>query len=407
MNAATEMSRDPHTEPPIRVARVITRLNIGGPSIQAARLTTALDTHGFTTRLLHGRLGDSEGDMSYLVPSQADRRFIPALCRPLSPIDDLRALVTLYREFRAFRPSIVHTHMAKAGMIGRLAALAYNLTRGSSPRAKVVHTYHGHVLDGYFSRFMTAVFITIERALATISDRIVAISPAIRQELIETYRIGAAPSYRVVPLGFDLAPFAAVDDAARQQARRTLDLPAEVPVVSTVGRLTAIKQHGLFLDAIKRVLATHPTTIALVAGGGELDGDIRSRAASLGIGDRVRMLGWRRDLPTIYAATDVFLLTSRNEGTPVALIEAMASGVPGVSTAVGGVGDVIGGPETGRAVPFGDAEALARSIDELLTDPAKRREMGQRARARVLARYDIGRLVDDIAALYRELLAER
>lgn len=391
----------------MRIARVITRLNIGGPSIQAARLTSALDAHGFSTTLLHGRLGDGEGDMSYLVPPGADARYIASLCRPLSPVDDLRALLRLYREFRTIKPGIVHTHMAKAGMLGRLAALAYNATRGSAPRARVVHTYHGHVLDGYFSRLMTAVFINIERALAAISDRIVAISPAIRKELLETYRIGTAAKYRVVPLGFDLAPFAAVDDHARAEARRTLDLPAGAKVVSTVGRLTAIKQHRLFLDTVKLVMAEHPETIAVIAGGGELEADLKAYAASLGIADRVRMLGWRRDLPVIYAATDVFLLTSRNEGTPVALIEAMATAVPGVSTAVGGVIDVIGGADTGRMAPFGDADGLARSINELLASPAARVEMGRLARARVLAHYDINRLVTDIATLYRELLAEQ
>ncbi len=391
---------------PSTVARVITRLNIGGPSIQATRLTSALEAHGFASTLLHGRLGDGEGDMRYLIPHGADARYIDTLCRPLSPLNDLRTLLRLYREFRAIKPSIVHTHMAKAGMLGRLAALAYNTTRGSAPRAKVVHTYHGHVLDGYFSRLMTAVFINMERTLAALSDRIIAISPAIRQELLDHYRIGAAPQYRVVPLGFDLAPFAAVDDRARSDARHSLGLPVDAKVVATVGRLTAIKQHRLFLDTVKRVLQQHPDAVAVLAGGGELEADLRDYAASLGIADHVRMLGWRRDLPVIYAATDVFLLTSRNEGTPVALIEAMASGVPGVSTAVGGVTDVIGGAETGRTAPFGDADALADAVGALLADPIGRVEMGRRARARVLALYDIDRLVTDLAALYRELLAE-
>jgi glycosyltransferase involved in cell wall biosynthesis len=396
----------PQTPAPARVARVITRLNIGGPSIQAVRLTTALEAHGFTTALLHGRLGAGEGDMSYLIPPGADTRYIATLCRPLSPFDDVRTLLRLYREFRALRPAIVHTHMAKAGMLGRVAAAAYNLTRGAEPRAKVIHTYHGHVLDGYFSRAATALFIGIERMLARISDRIIAISPAIRGELLTTYRIGRADQYEVVPLGFDLAPFAAVDDRARQEARRALGIPAEALVISTVGRLTAIKQHRLFLDTVKRVVDAEPRAIALIAGDGELRGDLEAHAAALGISDRVRMLGWRRDLATIYAATDVFLLTSRNEGTPVALIEAMATGVPGVSTDVGGVGDVMGG-DTGRMAPFGDAAGLASAIVELLSDPALRAQLGARARARVLEHYDLGRLVGDIAALYRTLLVER
>ena len=216
------------------VARVITRLNIGGPSIQAARLTTSMAEHGFASTLFHGRLGAGEGDMSYLISSGVDARFVDTLCRPLSPINDVRTLLRLYFEFRKLQPAIVHTHMAKAGMVGRGAAFLYNLTRGSAPRAKVVHTYHGHVLEGYFSVLMTKLFITIERALSTISDRIIAISPAIRQDLLHTHRIGREDQYRIVALGFDLSPFAAVDAKARVAARKVLELHANAPVISTV-----------------------------------------------------------------------------------------------------------------------------------------------------------------------------
>jgi glycosyltransferase involved in cell wall biosynthesis len=397
----------PETIPPLSrptIARVITRLNIGGPSIQATRLTAALEAHAFQTTLIHGQLGEAEGDMSYLIPAGADAVKLESLQRPLSPIADLRAFVALYSAFRKLQPAIVHTHMAKAGMLGRLAAAAYNVTRGSAPRARVVHTYHGHVLDGYFSPLMTTVFITLERALARLSDAIVAISPAIRDGLLQTYRIGRANQYRVVPLGFDLAPFAAVDAAARAAARRELGLPSGVPVISTVGRLTAIKQHRLFLDIVQRTCATHPATIALIAGDGELRAELERYAATLGIAGQVRFLGWRRDLATIYGATDVFVLTSRNEGTPVALIEAMASGVPGVSTDVGGVKDVIDSPAVGRLAPFDEADAMAGHVRDLLADAGARTAMGERARERVLDRYGFERLVREIAALYRDLL---
>ena len=388
----------------MQIARVITRLNIGGPSIQAIRLTTALTAHGFETRLIHGRLGDGEGDMRYLLTPGTDLVFEPVLCRPLSPFNDVLAVVRVYQQFRRLRPAIVHTHMAKAGMVGRLAAAAYNLTRGSSPRARVVHTYHGHVLEGYFSPLMTRVFITIERALARLSDTIIAISPAIRAELLSLYKIGRADQYRVVPLGFDLREFAAIDEAARAEARRALQVPPGVPVVTTVGRLTAIKQHSLFLDVFQRVAATHNDAIALVAGDGELRAELEAQAARLGIAGQVRFLGWRRDLATIYGATDVFLLTSRNEGTPVALIEAMASGVPGVSTDVGGVKDVIDTATAGRLAPFGDVAGLANAVDGLLANETTRRSAGAEARQRVVTRFGVDRLVAEIAALYRELL---
>ncbi len=398
------MPSDPKREPPVCVARVITRLNIGGPSIQATRLATALRPLGFETRLLHGRLGDGEGDMSYLIPPGADTAFIPTLCRQLSPLDDLRTLVRLYREFKQLRPLVVHTHMAKAGLLGRLAAAAYNLTRGSAPRARVVHTYHGHVLDGYFSPLMTTVFITLERIVARITDAIVAISPAIRGELLQTYRIGRDDQYRVVPLGFDLSAFTEIDNAARAEARRELNIPTGAAVISTVGRLTAIKQHRLFLDVVKQAAAVHPALIALIAGDGELRAELEAYAAGLGLASNVRFLGWRRDLATIYSATDVFLLTSRNEGTPVALIEAMASGVPGVSTDVGGVKDVIASADAGRLAPFGDAAGLAAAVLELLADRGLLASTGARAREHVVARFGVERLVNEIAALYRELL---
>jgi len=394
-----------HSTTPIPVVRIITRLNIGGPSIQATRLTSGLELHGFTTTLIHGQLGDGEGDMSYLIAPGARAIYLETLRRPLSPLNDLRALVRLYGALKRARPAIVHTHMAKAGLIGRVAAALYNLTRGGSRRARVIHTYHGHVLEGYFSAAMTSVFIRLERLLARATDRIVAISPAIERQLRDDFRIGRADQYRVVPLGFDLSAFAAIDDAARAQARRDLGLAASADVISTVGRLTAIKQHRLFLDTIARVAVTRPGVVALIAGDGELRRELEAHAAELEIADRVRFLGWRRDLATIYAATDVFLLTSRNEGTPVALIEAMASGVPGVSTDVGGVKDVITSEDVGARVPNGDPDALAAPIVGYLGDRERRRQSGVRARAAVLDRYGMGRLVDDIVALYRELLA--
>jgi glycosyltransferase involved in cell wall biosynthesis len=394
------------TPTPVPVVRVITRLNIGGPSIQATRLTSALDRHGYTTTLIHGRLGEGEGDMSYLIEPGARAVYLDALQRPLSPLADVRAWWRLYREMRRARPLIVHTHMAKAGLLGRGAAAAYNLTRGSSPRARIVHTYHGHVLEGYFSPLMTRLFIGLERLLARVSDAIVAISPAIERELREQFRIGRAAQYRVVPLGFDLGSFAAVDDAMRVRARRELDVPDGADVVCTVGRLTAIKQHGLFLDAVAAAARSRPHLIALIAGDGELRSDLERYARQAGVADRVRFLGWRRDLATIYAATDVFLLTSRNEGTPVALIEAMASGVPGVSTDVGGVKDVIADETMGARVPNGDVAGLAAAIVRYLSDRDGRKAAGQRARAAVIERYSLDRLVRDIATLYSDLLSD-
>lgn len=383
---------------------MITRLNIGGPSIQAVTLSHRLIDFGFTTRLVHGRLGEGEGDMSYLLAGTGvDATCLPALQRPLTPASDVRALLQVYRILCQTRPALVHTHMAKAGAVGRAATLLYNRTEGRRHPARLVHTYHGHVLEGYFSPAKTNVFLRIERALAQVTDRLVAISPRIRTELLDELHIGLASQYAIVPLGFDLDAFARVDAAARAESRRQLALPADARVVTTLGRLTAIKQHELFLAMARRVAAARPSVVFLIVGDGERRGFLERETDRLGLARHVRFLGWRRDLPAMYAATDVFVLTSRNEGTPVALIEAMASGVPGVSTDVGGVGDVIESADVGIRVPDGAPDQLAAAVNQLLDSPS-RAQMGERARQLVLARFGLDRLVHDVVTLYRAML---
>jgi glycosyltransferase involved in cell wall biosynthesis len=393
------------TAGPIRVLRVITRLNIGGPSLQAIALSERLNGRGFETQLVHGRLGQGEGDMSYLMAPSTKATHLASLCRPLSPFDDALTFARLLDILRDWRPHIVHTHMAKAGTLARAATALYNKTAGRGSPARVVHTYHGHVLEGYFSPARTRFFIGIERRLARTTDRIVAISPQIQRELIGEHRIGRAQQYRVVPLGFDLAKLAAIGERERAESRRALGIPDSAHVVTTVGRLTAIKQHDLFVATAASVAERDPAAVFLIVGDGEMRDELTARVREAGLGPQVQFLGWRRDLAVIYAASDVFLLTSRNEGTPVALIESLASGVPGVSTDVGGVRDVIESEAIGLLAPFGDAQALAAHVGALLNEPVRRREMGEHGRTIVMARYGINRLVDDIDHLYRELLS--
>jgi glycosyltransferase involved in cell wall biosynthesis len=390
----------------IPVIRVITRLNIGGPAIQAASLSPALEPLGFDETLVHGSLGPDEGDMSYLLDGGTRTVFVPRLRREIHPLDDLRALMALYRIMRDVQPRIVHTHMAKAGLLGRTAAVIYNLRRGGRPRARVVHTYHGHVLEGYFGGLKTRLFIVLERLMAHGSDALIAIAPPVRDELLHDHRIGRAGQYHLIPLGFDLAPFAALDREARIRARRELKIPDGADVITTVGRLTAIKDQTRLLGITREVAERRPDVLLLIVGDGELRGRLEAEAAAQGLGSHVRFLGWRRDLPNIYAATDVFALTSRNEGTPVALIEAMASGVPGVATDVGGVATVIENASMGIRVPLDDDAAFVAGVVRLL-DSADREAMGARGRAHVLAHFDRRRLVSDIERLYRQLLRER
>jgi len=386
----------------IRVLRVITRLNIGGPSIQAITLADRLRARGFATTLVHGSLGEGEGDMRYLVPPTVHTHQISALRREVAPAHDVRALQQLVAIVRRVRPHIVHTHMAKAGTLGRMAATIANATRGARERARVVHTYHGHVLEGYFGAAKTRLFLGIERRLARATDRIVAISPEIRDELVEEQRIGHPSQYRLIRLGFDLAPFAAIGPPERDQARAALGIPAAAPVVATVGRLVPIKQGHLFLDVATLALKQRPDLVFLIVGDGELRAELEQRARALNIAERTRFLGWRRDLTTIYAATDVFLLTSRNEGTPVALIDALAAGCDADATDVGGVRDVLGVRGDTRTAAFGDATGLAdRVLQRVAAGPA---EADARHRADIVARFSVDRLVDDVERMYRELV---
>ena len=389
---------------PNRIARIITRLNIGGPSIQAIDLSRELSTGGFETCLIHGHLAQGEGDMTALLPlGNTSTVYVADLVRPISPLRDLRAFWKIYRALRKWRPAIVHTHMAKAGSVGRLAALCYN--RLQRRRARLVHTYHGHVFEGYFKSPRTKVFLAIERWLARRTDILVAISPEVKNDLLQTYRVAREEQVRLIPLGFNLDRLLAIGARERQQARESLGIAGDAIVVSTVGRLTAIKQHSLFLEMAQRLASESGRFLFLIVGDGELRQDLEMRAGKIGIQSRTRFLGWRGDLETIYGATDVFVLTSRNEGTPVALIEAMAAGVAPVSTDVGGVRDVITSPALGSLVPFGDAAALARAVSALADAPAVRQDMGRAARSSVRDRFHAERLLKDIKTLYWQLLA--
>ena len=330
--------------------------------------------------------------------------YVDQLVRPISPLRDLRALWAIYRALREWRPDIVHTHQAKAGSLGRLAALAYNRTRGNAGRARLVHTYHGHVFEGYFGSPSTRVFLGVERWLGKRTDALIAISPQVAHDILKTYRIAREEQLKLVPLGFNLDRLLAVSGDDRARARASFQIPGDAIVVTTVGRLTAIKQHALFLDMADRLAKRSDRFVFLIAGDGELRPELEARAHQLGLASKVRFLGWRGDLETLYGATDVFVLTSRNEGTPVALIEAMAAGVASVSTDVGGVRDVLTGPHLGSLVPFGDPGALAEAVAGLADAPGRRDDIGRAARASVRERFHARRLLDDIKTLYWQLL---
>lgn len=386
----------------IRVVRVITRLNVGGPAIHTVLLSAGLNPERFQTVLVTGHVADGEADMTYFAQAHGvNPVVIPELGRSIQPADDLVALWKLYRIIRHERPHVVHTHTAKAGALGRLAAVLACVP-------VVVHTYHGHVFSGYFGPMKARAFLAIERALARFTSRIVAISESQRHEIGGRYRVAPTQRVAVIPLGLDLSPFKAVPAVPPPDGLRSeLGIgPSEI-VIAIVGRLTAIKNHRLFLDAAARCLARGqgPSLRFLVVGGGELARDLCETARPLG--DRVLFLGWRENLVPVYSACDIVALTSDNEGTPVALIEALAAGRAVVATDVGGVAEVLEGGRYGVLVPPRDPEAFAEAVLSLATNPDLRARLTLDARPSALGRFSTSALVGTVERLYSGLLDGR
>jgi glycosyltransferase involved in cell wall biosynthesis len=384
----------------VRVLRVIARMNIGGPAYHVSLLSGHLDRERYETLLLTGALGSGEGSFEELAQRYgATRRVVPGLRPELDPASDLRALVSLVRIIRQFRPDVVHTHTAKAGALGRLAAI---ITPGVGP--VIVHTYHGHVLSGYFGRALNAVYRNIERLLAMKSDCLIGVSSATVDELVEL-RVAPAHKFRAIPIGLDLAGLLAVERSEGAPFRAEVGVGADDILAIFVGRLVPIKRVDLLIEAVALARATEPRLRMAIVGDGELRGNLEQQASRLGMQETVRFLGFRDDLIAIAAGSDLAVLASDNEGTPVALIEAAAAGLPAIATTVGGVTDIVT-PSTGVLVAKDGARAFADALLRLAGDRGIRERMGLAAREHVRERFASGRLLDDIDGLYRELLGD-
>jgi len=386
----------------LRVVRIIARLNIGGPARHVALLQRHLAARGYDSTLVTGVPSAGEGE---LPPDEAagapiDRIVVPELGRALRAADDLVAFVRIYRLLRRLEPDIVHTHTAKAGALGRVAASWYNLTRRPRRRAVVVHTFHGNVLRGYFGPVASRAVRAAEQALARVSDRIVAISSTQRRDLVEVFRIAPARKVVVVPLGLDLDALAHAPDRGGS-LRGDAGFPSEAIVCGYVGRLVPIKHVDLLVRAFAEVRRRQPRARMLIVGNGECRADLERLVGDLDLTGDVHFAGWRTDLIQVYGAMDIVALSSRNEGTPVALIEAGAAGKAIVATRVGGVPDVVETERTGLLVPDDDVAALASALERLIVDPDLRTRLGAAARANSISRFGYARLIDDLDALYR------
>jgi glycosyltransferase involved in cell wall biosynthesis len=375
----------------LRVLRVIARMNVGGPALQVTGLVEGMDADRFDHRLLTGFVEEGEGDYLDLRAPHLPVMRVEGLGRSPDPLDDVRALRCLVREMRAFRPHVVHTHTAKAGVLGRVAARAAGVP-------VVVHTFHGHLLHGYFSPTVTRAVVQVERTLARGSTRLVAVGDQVRRDLLDA-GIGRPEQYVVAPPGIALpaAP-------PRDQARASLGLPSDGLVVAFVARLTQIKRPERFVELARRLAPSHPDVTFVVVGEGDLLDGLQRDASD--VGDRLRFLGWRGDVERVYAASDLVVLTSDNEGMPVSLIEAALCGVPAVSTRVGSVAEVVLDGTSGLLIDRPDDHLLAEAVSGLLRDAAHRRAMGEAALAHAQVSFSRGRLVDDTQRLYEQAVLE-
>jgi glycosyltransferase involved in cell wall biosynthesis len=424
----------------MKIVRVIARLNVGGPAKHVVWLSK-LQTPHWESLLVAGTVPQGEDDMGYFAAELGVTPvFVPEMSREIS-VNDALTVWKLYQLFRRERPDIVHTHTAKAGTVGRVAGLFY---RWLTPKALIgrprachfVHTYHGHIFHSYYGPLKTRVFLLIEKVLAKLgTDRIVVLSEQQRREINEEFGVGNPRQFSIIPLGIDLGVFADWEERG-QSFRAEFALGADDILVGIVGRLTEVKNHELFLRAaalFKNEFTKAGSTVRFVIiGDGALRNVLEQQAQSLGVADEVIFTGSRRDLENVYPALDIVALTSRNEGTPLTLIEAMANARPVISTAVGGVVDLLGEPlvsspsgsvssrgqpawgssdrgsfqvcQRGVSVSPNDAHGFAAGLARLVDDATLRRETGARGLQFVTRQYSKERLLEDIENLYTELV---
>lgn len=393
----------------LSIARVIARLNVGGPAIQAILLTDLFRQRGYTSLLIAGVVPAAESSMEYFAKAKnVELITIETMSREISLWDDLLSFQRLVSIFRAEKPSVVHTHTAKAGTLGRLAAIV----AGVPVR---VHTFHGHVFEGYFSPAKTRLFLALERLLARHTDCIIAVSDVLRQELIERYRIASPKKVKTVRLGFELDRFLAID-GRRGLLRQDIGCPPEAPLVGWIGRFAPVKDPALFVHIAAQVHRVNPTARFIMVGDGELRPEVERLVKRENLSGIVFLLGARRDIENVFSDLDLVVCTSINEGTPLALLEGMAAGRPFVSADVGAVRDLLigKGERRGRCELFENgalaarsSESLTAAICEMLRDQEQLRKMGSKGRTFVSERYSQHRLADDLERLYLSLLQEK
>jgi glycosyltransferase involved in cell wall biosynthesis len=373
----------------IKVLRIIARMNVGGPAVQVSGLMRGFDAQVFDQELVTGYCADDEADYLEKVATDVKAVRIDGLGRSIKPRADLTALFAIIREIRRFKPDVIHTHTAKAGVVGRVASIL------SGHKSVRVHTFHGHLLNGYFGSGKTKLVILVEKFLALFTDQLLAVGAKVKDDLLAV-GIGNHSKFGVMPPGLQLATV-----PSRSSARKVIGLNDDAIYCAFIGRITQIKRPDRFLDVVAEIKSRGIDLHFVVAGAGELLHYCQDRAESEKL--PVTFLGWREDIEVVLAAANFVLLTSDNEGTPLSLIQAGMVGIPVVATNVGSTNEIVVNGETGLLTDLSVKE-LSDAVAKVATDTALRAKMGTAGKEYTMARYGVARLVKDHQNLYLRLL---
>ncbi|MFQ5628999.1 MAG: glycosyltransferase family 4 protein [bacterium] len=377
-----------------KVLLIVTRLNIGGVAKHVVRLAKGLRELGYEVLVAAGQVDAHEGDMAfYAREHDISIATIPELGRAIRWNDDFKAFLKLYQLVKKFRPDVVHTHTAKAGTLGRIGARLHK-TR------LIVHTYHGHVFQGYFSPLKTKMILWIEKILAKLTGRIITLSELQKRELQKIYKLAPETKLSVVPLDFDRDEFLA---SAKYHIglHKEIALPNEAKIVAAVGRIVPIKAPELFLKIARNIIARHANVHFVFVGRGEEEAEARALVSNLGLVENVHFLGWRKDIAAMYNEIDLLLITSKNEGTPYTILEAMAAGCPVVATDVGGIPDMIAHGKTGLLFASGDVDAGTDAVEKVLYSPQLKNQIATQAIEFIDAHFSCKQSVTRMDQLYQ------
>ena len=392
LNVGEDREMDLENQSPIRVMRIIARMNVGGPAVQVSGLMRGFNPTEFDHRLYTGFCDEYEADYLETVAIDVTAVRIEGFGRRVSLAGDIRAFIALVKEIKEFKPHIVHTHTAKAGFLGRIASIV-----SLQPSIRV-HTFHGHLLNGYFGNFKRSLIVMTEKILAIFTDQLLAVGDKVRQDLLQA-GIGHKEKFGLMPPGLSLGTL-----AEKSESQQSFGLSASRPQCAFIGRVTQIKRPDRFLDVVSEVKGRGVSLDFFMAGDGELLEVCRERITRENL--PVKVLGWQNDIEKVLSAADIVVLTSDNEGTPLSLIQAGMAGLPVVTTNVGSVPEVVLDGITGIITNL-DIQEIANALVKQTKDKALRERLGLAAQEFTLANFGVQRLVHDHEELYKKLLVSR